>query len=633
MDYSKLVKVYEKLESTSKRLEKTYIISELLMNTSKKDLEKVIYLLQGRTFPRWDERKTGMSSRLILKSISLSTGVSSGKIEKEWAKLGDLGEVTEKLLKTKKQMTLFSKKLTVEKVFQNLRKLSELEGVGTVSKKVGLITELITSADSNEAKFIVRTVIEKLRISVAEGIMRDAIAWTYLPKIIGIFFKCDKCNQIVPSNKICLSCGEKIINKFNEEIKSKYKEVLEPKKLEDVKKSNFSKYSLVLVNEEKFAREIYKYFIELIQNAYDLTNDFGEVAKIARDYEFDKLEMVVGRPLNPMLAIKVESIKEALKAVGSPALIESKLDGFRVQIHRNKDEVKLYTRRLENVTKQFAELIPLIKKNISSNSFILDAEVVGYDLKTSNHLPFQFISQRIRRKYDIEKKSKEIPVEINVFDVMYHDGKVLSDVSQKERRKLLEKIVKTKKNKLVLTKKLISSNEKKIDEFYKKSLNAGNEGIMIKNLESKYIPGRKVGGWIKIKPIKETLDLIITSAEWGEGKRAKWMSSFTLSCRDKNKLFEIGKVGTGILEKDGELTFENLTKKLVPLIISENGKKVILKPKIIFEIAYEEIQKSSNYSSGYALRFPRVLKLRNDLGFNDIDTIERVEKFFKEYIK
>ncbi len=633
MDYSKLVKAYIGLESTTKRLEKTYIISELLLTTSKKDLDHVVYLLQGRVFPKWDERKIGMSSRLVLKSISLSTGVSPEKIEKEWSRVGDLGIVTEKLLKTKKQTTLFNKKLTIEKVFKNLRSLSELEGPGTVSKKVDLVTELMTSASPDEAKFIVRTVIEKLRISVAEGVIRDSIAWAYFPRVVGIFFECGKCKKFVPSGHRCLNCGENISNKFKEAVKPKYKRAFEPKNLDAVKKSNTSNYSLIVVDDEKFARRIYNYFIEVVQGAYDLTNDFGQVASIARSNDFRKLKMSIGRPLNPMLAIKNESIEDALKSVGSPALVESKLDGFRLQIHRNKDEIKLYTRRLENVTNQFVDIIPYIKKNVKSDSVILDAEVVGYDPKNGKHLPFQFISQRIRRKYDIEKKAKEIPVEVNVFDVMYESGKSLMELTQKERRGILKKLIVEKKNKIVLTRELISGNEKNIDKFYKESLKRGNEGIMIKRLNAKYIPGRKVGGWVKLKPIKETLDLVITSAEWGEGKRAKWMSSFTLSCRGKNKVLEIGKVGTGILEKKGELTFENLTKELSPLVISEKGKTVFLKPKVILEIAYEEIQKSSNYSSGYALRFPRVVRIRKDLGFKDVDDLDRIKKFFEEYRK
>ena len=219
MDYSKLVEVYERLEKTTKRLEKTYIISELLKKTPESELNHIIYLIQGNVFPRWDERKVGMSSRLILKAISEATGVSTERIEKEWAKKGDLGIVVEELLQTRKQTTLFSRKLTTEKVFENLRKLAEFEGHGTVSRKVTFIVELITSASPVEARFVVRTVLEKLRINVAEGIIRDSIVWAYFPKVVGLFLKCGECKKVVPHFGKCASCGEKIDIKFKDIIK------------------------------------------------------------------------------------------------------------------------------------------------------------------------------------------------------------------------------------------------------------------------------------------------------------------------------------------------------------------------------------------------------------------------------
>ena len=182
MDYSKLVESYEKLEKTTKRLEKTKIVAELLKKTPEDLLDEVLYLLQGRVFPKWDERKLGMSSRLMIKAINSSTGVSPEKIEKDWSKKGDLGIVVEEIIGTKKQTTLFSKKLTVQKVFDNIQRLASLEGTGTVSKKIQLITELLTSAEPNGAKFIARTVVEDLRIGVQDGVIRDSIALAFLPK-------------------------------------------------------------------------------------------------------------------------------------------------------------------------------------------------------------------------------------------------------------------------------------------------------------------------------------------------------------------------------------------------------------------------------------------------------------------
>src|SRR3989338_4853346 len=193
MDYKVLVETYEKLESTSKRLEKTYYIAELLKNTSKEDLPKVVLLLQGKAFPNWDERKIGIASRLVIKAIAVATGISSLKIEQEWKKTGDLGTVAENIIKTKKQSTLFSQKLTVAKVFDNVRKLSEMEGSGSVERKLALISELLTSSTPKEACYIARTLLEDLRVGVGEGSLRDAIAWAFFEdKIVVKYHKDEK---------------------------------------------------------------------------------------------------------------------------------------------------------------------------------------------------------------------------------------------------------------------------------------------------------------------------------------------------------------------------------------------------------------------------------------------------------
>src|SRR3989344_7594326 len=175
MEYSKLVDVYEQLNKTTKRLEKTHIISEFLKEVGLDDIEHVMLLLEGRIFPNYDAREIGVAARLMLKSLSIATGISIDKIENEWKKQGDLGLVAEIIIKTKKQATLHSAKLTVKKVFDNIRKLAELEGEGTVDRKTQLIAELLTSAKPVESKFIVKTILSEMRIGVGEGSMRDAI--------------------------------------------------------------------------------------------------------------------------------------------------------------------------------------------------------------------------------------------------------------------------------------------------------------------------------------------------------------------------------------------------------------------------------------------------------------------------
>ncbi len=632
MQYRVLVNVYGELEKTSKRLDKTFIISKLLKVTSKQDLQKVIYLLQGRVFPNWDERKLGMSSMLILKVIGSVTGVSKEKIEKQWKKEGDLGKVAEILMKTNKQTTLFkSKELTVEKVFDNLQKLASLTGEGTVANKVRLVAELLGNSTPTESKFIVKTVLGELRVGVAEGLIRDAIVWAYFPKVYGIFIQCQECKEFIPRTPNCLSCKAEIPKKIPE---FKNDKTLLIENIDEIKRKDLDKIANnIIVSDEKTSREIYNYFIDKVQHAYDLLNDYGLVASNINEKGISHLEKAnveIGIPVNPMLAIRTENIDEGIESLGKPLLADIKLDGFRLQVHKMRDKFWFYTRRLENVLNQFKELVPIFKQNVKGDSYILDCEVVGYDQKAGKHLPFQNISQRIKRKYEIEKVSKEIPVEVNVFDILFYNGKSVMSKTQKERRELIEKIVHEIPRKIVLTKAIITDDEKKLEEFYEASLEAGNEGLILKSLNKEYTPGRYVGGWVKLKPVLENLDLAIVGADWGEGKRAKWLSSYYIACRDKEELLDVGKVSTGMKEKSKEgVTFKELTQKLKPLIISESGKYVKIKPSMVIEVSYEEIQKSPTYNSGFALRFPRVFRIRNERGVKDINTLEDVKRIYK----
>ena len=581
MEYSNLVEVYEQLDKTKKRLEKTQIISEFLKDVSIEDMEHVMLLLEGRVFPTFDQREIGVAARLMLKSLAIASGISIDNIENEWKKTGDLGLVAEYLIKTKKQVTLHTTKLTVKKVFDNVRKLAELEGQGTVERKTQLISELLTSAKPVEAKYIVKTILGEMRIGVGEGAMRDAIVWAFFTKEIKINYSKD-------SNEI---------------------------EVED--------------------RDVYNKYSNAVQNAYDMTNEFALVAKAAKSRGLkglENIEMEVGVPIQVMLALKAETIEEAFETVGKPAAIEFKYDGFRIEGHKDdKGNIKLFTRRLEDVTNQFPDVVDFIKKNVKGKSFILDSEAVGYDRKTGKYLPFQNISQRIKRKYNIEKMAEDFPVELNVFDIVYYDGKSVIDEEFEKRRKLLEKIIRQESKKIVLSKIRITESKKEVEKFFKDAVNAGNEGLMFKSLKSPYKPGARVGYMLKFKSMMETLDLVIVAADWGEGKRAKWLSSYTVACLDENNNFmEVGKVSTGLKEKEEEgLSFMEMTKLLKPLIIYEKGKGAKIKPKIVIEVGYDEIQKSPTYESGYALRFPRVQGLRVEKGPNDASTLDYVRKLYE----
>lgn len=582
MKYSKLVEVYENLEKTTKRLEKTKIISELFKNLNSNDLQHVVLLLQGKVFPSWDSRKIGVASKTILKAIHLATGVSVNKLEKEWIKKGDLGDVAYVFVRSKKQATLFSEKLTVKKVFSNIVKLPDIEGTGSIDRKISVIAELLTSAKPNEARYIVRTILEDMRFGVGEGSIRDCIVWAYF--------------------------GDKLNIKYDEEKNE------------------------LLINDEE--RKEYNSYIEVVQNAYDITNDFSIVAEVASKIGINGLKKVtlqVGRPIKVMLYQKAESFEDAFKIVGSPAAFEYKYDGMRMQIHRDKDKIMLFSRRQEDLTKQFPDVVKVVREKVKSKIFILDAEIIGIDKKSKKWLPFQNISQRIKRKYDIDKMAKEVPVMINFFDVIYEGKKNLLCEDFSKRREVLNKIVTEVPGKIQLASQIITDEVSKAEKFYNKALDLGNEGIMAKALDKPYKPGSRVGYGVKIKPVMETLDLVIVKAEWGEGKRANWLSSFTVACMDDDgNLLEIGKVGTGIKEKEEEgVSFSQLTKLLKPLILKKGEKEVSVKPEIVIEVNYEEIQKSVNYDSGFSLRFPRLVSLREDKSVKDVSGIDFVKELFK----
>lgn len=563
MNYQKLAEVYEELSSTTKRLEKTEILSKFLKTLSESDKE-VMYLLLGSVFPEYSEKRIGISNQIATQALSKSTGTEKSEVVKSWKKIGDLGKVAEELTKHKRQSTLHKHILTTKKVLENLQKLPELIGKGTVSKKLSLITELLTSASPLEAKYLIRTLIGDLRIGVQESTIRDAI------------------NKAFFENK--------------------------------------------------------KESAEKIQRALDRANDIASVFEIAKKRklkDFESLSIEVGKPLKVMLAQKAKNISEGFKMVGKPCAVEYKYDGFRMLIHKKGKEIKLFTRRLENVSKQFPEVVDYINKYVSGKEFILDSEAVGYDAKTKEYQPFQHISQRIRRKYDIEKLQKELPVELNIFDILYYNGKSQIDIPFKERTKLLRKIVKKNSYKIIPSKMIITDNEKKAEKFYKAALKDNQEGVMMKNLEAIYQPGKRVGHMIKVKPEERDLDLVIMGAEYGTGKRSGWMSSFILGCKGKKKgeFLEVGKVGTGIKEKSeaesGGVSFAELTKKLTPLITEEKGRKVKIKPKIVVSVTYQEIQRSPNYNSGWALRFPRFTTLRPDKPLSEVADLKEVEKDFK----
>ena len=559
MEYKKICDVYEALEGTAKGLEKTQILADFLDEI--KDEPELIYLLQGKVFADYDKNELGLSGQLVIRAISRAYGLKDEDVVKKFKELGDLGKAAESLADGKKQTALFSSKLDVEKVLQNLKKVPTLVGQGTVDKKISLVVELLHAASPKEARYVIRTVLGDLKVGVGTGLLRDAIV--------------EQC--------------------------------FKPKDMAEKKQR-----------------------VEIVQEAYDKSTDFAEVfgRACSGSRGLKGISLSPGKPVKVMLFPKAKDVEDAFRIVGSPAAFEFKYDGFRVMINKTeKGEISIFTRRLDNVTRQFPDVVEFVKTHIKGNSFMIDCEAVGYDRKTKQFQPFQYISQRIKRKYDISRLVEELPIELTVFDIIFYNGKSLISEEFEKRRKLIEKIVKQEKYRITLADQIITGDKEEVEKFFTRAIEEGQEGLMAKSLIAPYKPGSRIGYAVKLKPDDKDFDLVITGAEWGTGKRAGWLTSFDVSCMAHGQLKEVGKVSTGLKEKEEQgLSFKEMTKILKKLSVSEEGRKMVVKPEVVVSVRYQNVQKSPTYSSGYALRFPRIVSLRPDRGVDDIATVKEVEE-------
>ncbi|WP_292466484.1 ATP-dependent DNA ligase [Methanolobus sp.] len=365
---------------------------------------------------------------------------------------------------------------------------------------------------------------------------------------------------------------------------------------------------------------------EEVERAFMLTNDLGLVAVTAMEGGRDavlSLGLELNRPIRMMLAQITPSLDAAISDLGTAA-IEWKFDGARVQIHKDGNNITLFSRRLENITESLPDIVEAVKENVSAESAILDGEAVAID-ENGRPRAFQDILKRFRRKYDVQSTAREIPLILNLFDIMYLNGEGLLNLPLVQRRAKLEGCVKNG-DKISVDTQYLTDDLEKILEIYNEALKAGHEGVMIKNPESPYSPGKRGKNWLKKKPVMETLDLVVIGAEWGYGRRTSFLGSYALACHDPDtgRFLPVGRVATGFSDEQ----LAELTEIFSDLIVVESGTEVEIKPEVIFEVAFEEIQKSVNYESGYALRFPRLVNVRSDKSIEDVETIGRLEEMY-----
>jgi len=576
MKFSIISDAFQKMEKTRKRLELTDILVELIKEIPVDIISKAVYLIQGKLRPNFEGVELGIAEKLVMKAMSKSSGIPLKKIEEDYNRGGDLGQTAENVLQQKIQTTFTSETITLEKVYETLLKIANLEGKGSQEMKMRYVSSLLNDATPQEGKYILKILLGTLRLGIAENTVMDALAIAFTGK------------------------------KENREI---------------------------------------------IENAYNVSSDLGKVAEVVSIggvEQINKFQIKVFSPIRPMLADRIKSGEDAVKKIQDDFAAEYKLDGERAQIHKQKERIVIFSRSLENITSYYPDIVEKISKLIISEEVILEAEVVAMNGNSGDFLPFQELMHR-RRKYEIDEAVTKYPITVNFFDILFSDGKNCMEIQYEERRKMLEQIIKQDDFVRVIPMSIIN-NEEQILEVLENSINAGCEGLMLKQLNSTYRAGIRGSNWLKLKreyqnDLGDSLDLVIVGAFFGKGRRTgKYGTLLVATYNDEDDTFpSVCKVGTGFTDESLDQLYQILSPKVTlkknPRIVSEMEADVWFEPEVVIEIVASEITLSPIHKTaldkikkdtGLALRFPKFTgKIRTEKNSEDSSTDEEVMALYK----
>jgi len=577
--FARVVESYERIEGTTKRLEMTDLLVDLFRATPKEELDRIVYLTQGRVFPDYAGIELGLAEKLVIRAIALATGASDETITSAWKASGDLGLVAEDHLRRRRQASLTSEALTVRKVYDSLKEIATTSGAGSQDRKLRLLAELLTDAKPNEAKYIARIVVGKMRLGVADMTIVDALAATYATK------------------------------------------------------------------EDR----------DRVERAYNVSSDLGEVARVLANEGLEGLDGIhlkLFRPIRAMLAERLETLEEIIERLGECAL-EYKYDGLRVQAHVSKDRIELYSRQLEHITGQFPEIVEGLRRAIQAKDVIVEGEAVPVDANTGEFLPFQEVSRRRGRKTDVEQMAKDFPVTLFAFDCLLEGGKDLTTNGYRDRRAVLQRILKSTEGVRLATVR-ITKELKEAEAFFGEALQAGCEGLMAKALDSTYDAGARGYQWVKFKKeysaeMSDTIDLVAVGAFAGRGKRAGTYGALLMAAYDADAdVFRTTcKLGTGF---DDETLFalperlKHLRKERKPARVdSKLEPDVWFDPKVVLEVRGAEITVSPVHTAawdairpgaGVAIRFPRFTgRWRDDKGPEDATSVKELLEMYGLQLK
>jgi len=568
------------MEQTSSRLALTDYLVTLFKKTTPDIIDKVTYLIQGKLCPDYDGIELGIAEKLVIRAIANSFGIDTSQIEQTYRDTGDLGDAAAETMKSKNQSTLFSERITIERVYSTFDRIARTVGSGSQETKLRMISSLLNDATPSEGRYIIKFVMGQLRLGIADYTVLDALA---------VAFTGDKANR------------------------------------------------------------------QVLENAYNVSSDLGAVAKLLVTKGLEavrSIQIKLFKPVRPMLAERVSSAEEAIERMEGKTGVEYKLDGERVQVHKDKDKVELFSRRLEKITHHYPDIVAVVK--LIKSQVILEGEVVAVNPQTEEYLPFQELMHR-RRKYGIEEAMQNYPVVMNFFDILYVNGKSKTSLTYGERRNLLEKVVHGVNNaKMRTVEQIVVRTPEEIEKFMSTAVKNGCEGVMIKQLSSTYRAGAREYAWVKLKreyrnEIADTLDLVIVGALHGRGRRAGKYGALLLAAYDaKTDMFtSVTKVGTGFTDLQLEQFYKNLEQHLITHRHArvDAGMKmdVWFEPNIVIEVIASEITLSPSHSAaknsirpdyGLALRFPKFTgKIRDDKKPEDATTVEEIVAMYKRQLK
>ena len=583
MQFSKLAEMFDRLESTSSRLEMTDILSGFFRTVEPAELRQVIYLSVGRLHPEFYPQELGMADKLVLKAIASVSGRTPKEVEDLWIKTGDPGEVAETLISKKKQMTLFSEPLTFQAVVEGLTLIETATGKDSQDKKMKHLARMMHDSGPLEARYLCRIVTGRMRVGAGAMTVMDALALAFATK------------EQRPD----------------------------------------------------------------IERAFNITCDMGLVAETVAEGGIDavrKIGVTVGDPVKVMLAERLRSLPDIMDRMSGRCAFEYKYDGMRVQAHIRKDgSVKLYSRRLEDLTSNFPDIADALKEQLIGKEAIIEGECVAFDPATGNLLPFQNVTHR-RRKHDMEQTVEDVPVRIFMFDLLFHDGKDYTLVPYPERRAKLEASFAKHEgpgpDKVGFTTRAVIENEEQAQEFFDQAIAAKCEGIMAKSLEdiSIYRAGSRGFLWIKYKKdytqaLVDTFDLAVVGAFYGMGKRAGMYGALLMAAYDPDtgKFGTTCKLGTGFddafLAQLPDMLSKYRSEKKPASLDAEMVPDVWFIPGVVLEVSAADISISPIHTiaygavkedAGLGLRFPRFTgRVRDDKSPEQCTTAAEIVEFYQ----